>query len=246
VSFAPVLKHRLFPLAEILSALLEACTSATGVPVEIEFAVNLAAPAGSPKEFGFLQLRPLIPTRELSELEIGEADGAAVICRSSAVLGHGKIDGIRDLVVVDFHRFDRARSQDVALEVGRLNAALMEQRMPYALIGVGRWGSTEPFLGIPVTWEQIAGARVIVEAGFRDMTVTPSQGSHFFQNLTASNVGYFTVNPEAGEGTVDWAWLAAQPALVDTGYVRHLRFASPVVVKMNGRRRQGVMLKPGA
>jgi hypothetical protein len=245
VSFAPVLKHRLFPLAEILSALLEACASATGVPVEIEFAVNLSVPAGSPKEFGFLQLRPLIPTRELSELEIG-ADDAAVICRSAAVLGHGKIEGIRDLVVVDFHRFDRARSQDVALEVGRLNAALMEQHVPYALIGVGRWGSTEPFLGIPVTWEQIAGARVIVEAGFRDMTVSPSQGSHFFQNLTASNVGYFTVNPEAGEGTVDWAWLAAQPALVDTGYVRHLRFASPVVVKMNGRRRQGVILKPGA
>ena len=120
----------------------------------------------------------------------------------------------------------------------------MRRGVPYALIGVGRWGSAEPFLGIPVTWEEIAGARAIVEAGFKDFRVTPSQGTHFFQNLTASSVGYFTVNPEAGEGFVDWDWLAAQPAVRETTFVRHLRFDSPAVVKMNGRTQRGVIVKP--
>jgi len=110
------------------------------------------------------------------------------------------------------------------------------------LIGVGRWGSADPWLGIPVTWEQISGARVIVEAGFADFAVAPSQGTHFFQNLTSFNVGYFTVN--AGDGFVDWDWLAAAPAVRQTAYVRHLRFDRPAVVKMNGKQGEGVILKP--
>ena len=133
----------------------------------------------------------------------------------------------------------------MAREVARFNAELTRRGVPYVLIGVGRWGSSEPFLGIPVSWEEIAGARAIVEAGFRDFRVTPSQGTHFFQNLTASNVGYFTVNPEVGEGFVDWDWLAAQPAVRETTFVRHLRLDTPVVVKMNGRTQRGVIMKPG-
>jgi hypothetical protein len=120
----------------------------------------------------------------------------------------------------------------------------MSENRPFILIGVGRWGSRDPFLGIPVGWEQIAGARVIVEAGFRDFKVTPSQGTHFFQNLTAANVGYFTVNPEAGEGFVDWAWLAAQPAVAETTFVRLIRLDEPVLVKMDGRKNRGVILGP--
>jgi len=118
--------------------------------------------------------------------------------------------------------------------------------VPYVLIGVGRWGSSDPLLGIPVSWDQIAGARVIVEAGFRDLEVKPSQGTHFFQNLTSANIGYFTVNPEAGEGSVDWEWLTAQPAVDETTAVRHLRCAEPLVVIMNGRTNRGMILKPGA
>jgi hypothetical protein len=130
--------------------------------------------------------------------------------------------------------------------VARVNRALVAARVPYVLIGVGRWGSAEPFLGIPVSWDQISGARVIVEAGFKDMSVTPSQGSHFFQNITARNIGYFTVNGEAGEAFVDWTWLAEQPAVAEGAFVRHIRCDAPVTVKMNGRRRQGVILKPGS
>lgn len=244
VSFAPILKHAVFPLAEILELLLEIGSRGTSTAVEIEFAVNLSAPRGAPKEFGFLQLRPLAVSRELEALELGQIDRARLVCHSASVLGNGTLEHIRDLVVVDFHRFDRGRSQNVAQEVGRFNAQLMEQRTPYLLVGVGRWGSTEPLLGIPVSWDQIAGARVIVEAGLRDIKVAPSQGTHFFQNLTASSVGYFTVNPEAGDGFVDWEWLAAQPAIAETGDVRHLRVRDPIVVKMNGKRNEGVILKP--
>jgi hypothetical protein len=177
-------------------------------------------------------------------VEVGESDPAAAVCASLRVLGNGRIDGLRDLVVVDFQRFERAQSRDAAAEIGRLNAVLMAARTPYVLIGVGRWGSRDPWLGIPVTWSQVAGARVIVEAGLRDLKVTPSQGSHFFHNLTSFNVGYFTINADDGEGFVDWAWLDAQPALSHAAHVRHLRLDRPVTVKMNGKLGEGVILKP--
>jgi CheY-like chemotaxis protein len=244
ISFAPILKHAMFPLAEILIALLEIGERGTSAPVEIEFAVDLPRSPGEPTAFGFLQLRPLALAREAAELAITDEDLASAVCHSKAVLGNGRLDAIRDLVVVDFHRFERGRSQDVALDVARFNRRLVAESVPYVLIGVGRWGSSEPSLGIPVTWDQIAGARAIVEAGFRDFTVSPSQGTHFFQNLTSADVGYFTVNPDAGEGAVDWDWLAAQPAVEEASCVRHLRFDRPLVVKMNGKTNEGVILRP--
>ena len=126
------------------------------------------------------------------------------------------------------------------------NASLNAENRPYLLIGVGRWGSNDPWLGIPVEWDEISGARAIVEAGFRDFRVTPSQGSHFFQNLTAFQIGYFTVNPDAGEGSVDWEWLSLQPGVEEDGCVRHLQFAEPFRVVMNSRTSQGMIFKPGA
>jgi hypothetical protein len=160
------------------------------------------------------------------------------------VLGNGRIEGLRDLVVVDFQRFERSRSREAAAEVGRLNGILLADRVPYALVGVGRWGSRDPWLGIPVTWDQVSGAQVIVEAGLRDLTVTPSQGTHFFQNLTSFNVGYFTVNPETGDGEVDWPWLEARSALSSLDHVRHIRLEKPILVLMNGKKNEGVILKP--
>jgi hypothetical protein len=215
-------------------------------PVEIEFAVDLASAKAGRAEFGLLQMRPLALTREDEELEVGDADPAQLIARSSNVMGNGRVEGIRDLVVVDFLRFDRAGSVQAAATVGQFNAALGREGLPYLLIGVGRWGSTDPWLGIPVSWDQISGARAIVEAGFRDFKVTPSQGTHFFQNLTSFNVGYFTVNPDEGDGFVDWSWLSAQPAVRESGPVRHLRFAEPIAVKMNGKTNSGIIFKPGA
>src|SRR4029077_20242019 len=127
------------------------------------------------------------------------------------------------------------KSREVAQALAQLNADLVSDGRPYLLIGVGRWGSGDPWLGIPVTWDQISGARVIVEAGLKDLRVTPSQGTHFFQNLTSFNVGYFTVNPDAGEGFVDWQWLRSQPVAEVDGCVRHLHFEAPLPVVMNGK-----------
>jgi hypothetical protein len=242
VTFAPVLKHGLFPLAEIVEALLEVGVQGTSGPVEIEFAVDCRA--GEAAEFGVLQLRPLGRVRQGPEMELPPAARDRVVCESSSVLGHGQVDDIRDAVVVDVHRFDRLKTREIAHAVGRFNAELMAARRPYLLIGAGRWGSADPLLGIPVTWDQIAGARAIVESGFADFKVTPSQGSHFFQNLAAGNIGYFTVNPDAGDGFVDWEWLAAQPAAKDTEFVRHLRFDAPLVVMVDGKSRTGRILKP--
>ncbi len=243
VTFAPMLKHGLFPLAPILEVLVRAGEEALGNPVEIEFAVRM--PSGEETaEFGFLQIRPLTLSRDHQDLAMDEVDPSQIVCRSTKVLGNGRIENLHDVVVVDSQRFERSRSQEVAEAVAHFNATLSAANRPYLLIGVGRWGSNDPWLGIPVEWDEISGARAIVEAGFRDFRVTPSQGSHFFQNLTAFQIGYFTVNPDAGEGSIDWQWLADQPALEEQGCVRHLQFSEPLRISMNSRTSQGVILKP--
>ena len=244
VNFAPLLKFDLFPLAEIVALLLDIGAQGMGTPVEIEFAVNLSTTKGEPKEFAFLQMRPMGISMGGEELAIEEPHSDRVLCHSASILGNGRLDGIKDIVVVDIDRFDRARSPEVAQEVARVNSTLTREGVRYVLVGVGRWGSADPWLGIPVTWDQIASAKVIVESELKDIAVTPSQGSHFFQNLTSFHVGYFTVNPEAGDGEVDWEWLAAQPAVSEGAFVRHLRFDRPLVVKMNGVKQEGVILKP--
>ena len=245
VTFAPMLKHGIFPLAAILELLVRAGEDALGNPVEIEFAVRLPR-AEEPAEFGFLQIRPLTLARDNQDLTIDAVESSQLICKSTKVLGNGRIENLQDIVVVDSHRFERSRSQEVARAVAHFNATLSAENRPYLLIGVGRWGSNDPWLGIPVEWDEISGARAIIEAGFHDFRITPSQGSHFFQNLTAFQVGYFTVNPDADEGSVDWQWLAEQPAVKEQGCVRHLQFATPLRVIMNSRTSQGVIFKPEA
>jgi len=244
VSFAPILKHGVFPLAAMLEQLMRVGEDGFGRPVELEFAVRLPQNSREPAEFGFLQIRPLVLSREGEELRMEHVNPEQLICQSNQVLGNGRIPELHDLVVVDVHRFERAQSQQVTEAVAQLNAKLSEGGMPYVLIGVGRWGSNDPWLGIPVEWDEISGARVIVEAGFRDFRVIPSQGSHFFQNLTAFQVGYFTVNPDAGEGFVDWQWLASQPAVEEYGCVRHLHFEHPCIAVMSGKSSTGMIFKP--
>ena len=243
VTFAPMLKHGVFPIASILEVLVRAGEDALGNPVEIEFAVRLPREE-EPAEFGFLQIRPLTLARDHQDLAIASVALSELICQSTKVLGNGRIENLCDIVVVDSHRFERSRSPQVAQAVAHFNATLTAQNRPYLLIGVGRWGSNDPWLGIPVEWDEISGARVIVEAGFRDFRVTPSQGSHFFQNLTAFQVGYFTVNPDAGEGSLNWQWLAEQPAIDERECVRHLQLSHPIKIVMNSRTSQGVIFNP--
>lgn len=244
VSFAPLLKGKALPLPAVFDRLLELGRWGMNTDVEIEFAVELAPGPDGCAEFAFLQMRPMAVSRELEELDIDDADPALVVARSSSVLGNGRFAHLRDVVVVDHDRFDRAKTAEIATQVARMNAELVAAGVHYVLFGLGRWGSADPWLGIPVTWEQIAGARVIVEAGLKDIKVTPSQGSHFFQNLTSFRVGFFTINE--GDGFVDWDWLAKAPAVKDAGYVRHLHFDRPLMVAIDGKHQKGVILKPSA
>jgi hypothetical protein len=243
VTFAPILKNDIFPLPELLDSLQKLGADALGRPVEIEFAVGMGSPT-EPSELGFLQMRPLTYSRENGDLVIESVEPSKILCRSSHVLGNGRIEDIQDVVFVDYESFHRSNSLEVAEIVARLNVQLVRTKTPYILIGVGRWGSKDPWLGIPVTWDQVSGARVIVETGFRDLRITPSQGSHFFQNLTTFRIAYFTVNPDLGEGQVDWSWLAAQPPLARIGSVRHIHCKAPFSVAISGASGAGVILKP--
>jgi hypothetical protein len=245
VTFAPILKHKAFPLPEIMDLILEMGTWGMGTAVEVEFAVTLKVAPGHPKEFGVLQIRPLVLSRELEELKIGKMEKQNLICESEQVLGNGGYSDIYDLVVVNIHKFERAKSREVALEVAQLNARLIAEKRPYVLIGVGRWGSLDHWLGIPVTWDQISGASTIVESGFKDFSVVPSQGSHFFQNITSFRIGYFTVNASTMNGFIDWDWILQQPAVHELTFTRHLRFDEPILVRINGHENKGVILKPG-
>jgi CheY-like chemotaxis protein len=245
VTFASILKHKIFPLPEILDLLLDLGAWGMGTPVEIEFAVNLDVPEGERKEFAMLQMRPMVLSREVEELMFGDVQNYDLICRSEQVLGNGAINGIYDVVVIDINKFDRGKSKEVAMEVSKLNSKLIDEKKPYLLIGVGRWGSLDPWLGIPVTWDQISGAAVIVESGFKDFQVTPSQGSHFFQNLTSFRVGYFTVNSNEQINFIDWDWLNNQKAIEEFTFTRHLQFEQPISVRINGQENKGIILKPG-
>ena len=239
VTFAPILRDRMIPLGDALAHLCTLASDGIGMPVEIEFAVNLAA-----RKLAVLQVRPLPASREAYDLNIDDHPRERLLCSSPRVLGHGAIRGLRDVVVVDIDRFDRTRSHQAASQLAGINQRLAEERRPYVLIGPGRWGSLDPLLGIPVKWEQISGARVIVEAGFRDISVDPSQGSHFFQNLTAFQVGYFSVGDRVRESWLDTKWLAAQQSTGDSAFVRHIRLDGEIVAMMNGHTRRGVILKP--
>jgi hypothetical protein len=244
VTFAPVLKQRTFPLPEIADLILEIGTWGMGTHVEVEFAADMNVRNGGSKEFALLQIRPMMLSREAETTAIESHPKASLVCKSRQVMGNGVIEDVYDLIVVDAEQFERSKSKQTAQDVARLNTKLQNIKRPYILIGVGRWGSLDPWLGIPVTWDQISGAAVIVESGFKDIDVTPSQGSHFFQNITSFRVGYFTVNSSDEESFLDWDWLKQQPAAETLEHARHLHFLKPVIANINGQANYGVILKP--
>jgi CheY-like chemotaxis protein len=242
VTFAHVLKSEIFPLAKILDLLLNFGSAVMSCPVEIEFAVNLEPEGGGPRRFAFLQLRPLVVGREHADVDLSNIDESEVICFSSKALGNGRVQGIRDVVYVKPDIFEAARTRDIAVEVGKLNERLLEADCPYVLIGPGRWGSSDSWLGVPVSWSQISGARVIVETSLEGFVVEPSQGSHFFQNLTAFNVGYFSVDPLGKGDRIDWEWLAAQEQIGETEFLRHVRTERDLEIRIDGRSSSGAIM----
>jgi len=244
VTFAGVLKHQLFPLPELLNELLEIGTKAMITPIEIEFAVDLERPDQQPRTFACLQMRPLAVMRELTRTDLSRIDRRHLLCQSPRAMGNGRIKGIADVVCIVPELFDRKHSRKTADAVADLNAFLRMEGRPYVLIGPGRWGSADPWLGIPVNWGQIAGARIIVETGFSGLSVTPSEGSHFFHNMTAFHVGYLTVNPDSGEGLIDWQWLLGQEVLRSgANGLRWIRLKEPVLGLIDGQSCSGVIVK---
>jgi hypothetical protein len=244
VTFAPILRNKSVPLPNALAFLASLGGWGFGTPVEMEFAVNLSVRPGARKKLGVVQMRPLLVSHDADDAVLSDVPRAELICQSDQVLGHGAIRDVRDVVVVDVATFDRSRSHDVAREVAVLNDKLVDEGRGYLLVGPGRWGTLDPLLGIPVKWAQICGAKAIIEASFRDMDVDPSQGSHFFQNLTAFQVAYFSVSSRLRNSFVDWEWLAAQQPCEQRPFVRHLRLDEPLLVQVNGRARRGVIRKP--
>ena len=243
ISFANILQHNQFPLAEILCTLLETGSEEMNNPIEIEFAVNLETPAGTPKIFNFLQIRPIVQNDQTYNTNIDNIDPESTFIYSESALGNGSFKGIRDIVYVKPDTFNASFNEKIALDVEKLNSGFVKQGAGYVLIGPGRWGSTDPWLGIPVIWPQISAARIIVESGLKSYRIDPSQGTHFFQNITSFRVGYFTVNPFNNEGYYDVEWLKNQHVIYEDDYLCHVRVDEPLEIVIDGRKHKGLIMK---
>ncbi len=243
ITFSNVLNHHVFPLSDILAKVLKIGQHEMNKPIEIEFAVDLDTPKGEPKVFYLLQIRPIVEADERMQVNITDEDLGNAIITTNAALGNGVINNLYDLVYVKPETFKPADTRIIASRVDELNDALLREKRNYVLIGPGRWGSSDPWLGIPVKWPQISGARLIIESGLENYRVDPSQGTHFFQNLTSFRVGYFTINPFMNDGKYDLEYLRAKDAVYEDEYIRHIRFDHPIVVKIDGKKNRGVVLK---
>lgn len=245
LTFARLLVLDALPLNCLIRELLSVSEAALGAPVEIEFALTLAGDEEPPGRLGFLQVRPMGIWSRPVTIAPGELDDPRRLVATNAAMGDGVDGGIADVVFVRPDVFEAGRTRAIAADIADLNRQLLAQRRPYLLIGFGRWGSSDPWLGIPVDWSSIAGARAIVETSIAGMTVEPSQGSHFFHNLSSFGVTYFTVRPGI-DPPIDWAWLAAQPIAGETRFAQHVRLAAPLLVKVDGRSGRGLILRPAA
>jgi hypothetical protein len=240
LDFAPLLDLREIPLNDALTHILSLCEEALGTEVEIELAVNLPGRQQQETRIGFLQVRPMVSPEEEVDISSEELTGLGVFIASERAMGNGIIDTIRDIVYTKPEVFESRHTRAIALEIEQLNRQLIIESRPYLLIGFGRWGSSDPWLGIPVAWSQVSGAKSIVEATLPNMNVEPSQGSHFFHNLSSFQISYFTVRHSGSLG-IDWEWLATLDAIAETEWVRHVRLEEPLLVQVDGRSGRGVI-----
>lgn len=215
-------------------------------PVEIEFAANLSREKDKAGTFYLLQIRPIVDSKEMLDEDLTVIPDKDLLLRSNNSLGHGIMDDLYDVVYVKTEHYTASHNPDIAREIEKLNREFLQEGRNYILIGPGRWGSSDPWLGIPVKWPHISAARIIVEAGLTNYRVDPSQGTHFFQNLTSFGVGYFTINAFMGDGLYNQDYLNQLPAINETEYLRHVRMPQPFIAKMDGKKKQGVVLLPDA
>ncbi len=241
ISFVGVLEHDVVPLPHLLREVLRLGQEAMRRPVEIEFAVEIEAASRS-CVFYLLQIRPMVDVKSDVHINLSEIRPETILLQSNNALGHGQMDGITDVVYVKTDGYNAGNNPLIAEEISRINAKFLDRGEHYVLVGPGRWGSSDSWLGIPVKWPNISAARIIVEAGLTNYRVDPSQGTHFFQNLTSFGVGYFTINDFNGDGVYNRAVLDALPAVEETAHVRHVRFPHALSIKVDGKKKLGYVL----
>lgn len=246
ITFSGILENDAFPLADALSKILKIGQSEMGRPVEIEFALNINKDDDTKATFYLLQIRPIVDAKNEIKEDLTAVKKEDTLIQCGKVLGQGIMTDVHDIVYVKTKGFNSQKNGLIAREIEKLNRQYAEQGGTYLLVGPGRWGSSDPWLGIPVKWPHISQARVIVEYGLENYRVDPSQGTHFFQNLTSFGVGYFTISQYNGDGFFDIDYLDEKDAKYETDHIRCVHFENPIIIKMDGRKGAGVVLKPDA
>jgi hypothetical protein len=241
VNFANILKYNYIPLASTLKVVLDVVNEAFGSPVEIEFAVDLTKDENGSASFYLLQIKPLVGSGAGYSIEPDSIYTDEMLLVSSRSMGNGVIDDITDLIYIDPAKFNKMFTNDMASEIDRINEKMLKENRKYVLIGPGRWGTRDRFLGIPVAWPQISNAKVIVEISLPDFQLDASLGSHFFHNVTSMNVGYFSINQGAENSTVSWELIKSQPVIEKGKYFRHIRFDNPLLIRMDGKKGMAVI-----
>ncbi|MCP4676769.1 MAG: hypothetical protein GY854_14895 [Deltaproteobacteria bacterium] len=244
IDFAPILVLNDIPLNYLVGELLVACEEALKTDVEIEFAMTFSRDGGLPAQLGFLQVRPMVVSSESMDIPLERLDENDVLVATEKALGNSRREDIEDIVYVRPSTFDTKSTNLIADELEKINSSLGRERRPYLLIGFGRWGTSDPWRGIPVTWDQVSWARVIVEAQIPGVQTDMSQGSHFFHNLTSFKVSYFSF-PQRGKHDIDFNWLRSQREITKTSFVRHVRSAHPLSIRVDGRSGRGIILRHG-
>ena len=244
VTFANILQHNIFPLSPLLEMMLQFGAHDMGRHVEIEFAGILPNGQQPHGALYWLQIRPIVDTKEMRDDEIDEVDDKDLLLKTSSALGHGVMSDLHHVVYVKSEGFLSSNNSLIAREIEKINKGFLERGENYILIGPGRWGSSDTALGIPVKWPHISAARLIVETALTNYFIEPSQGTHFFQNLTSFGVGYFTLNPQIKESLFDEEFLNRKEAVQETQFLRVVRFDQPFTVKINGKKSMGIVIKP--
>ncbi len=235
INFANILKYNYIPLAKTINTVLDIMKQAVGTPVEIEFAVDLNKDHEGKASFHILQIKPLHGSSSTYEINLDDINEDEILLLSEQGMGNGLVEGISDVVFVDKNYFDKSMTQEIVPEIEEINNKLTEQGKNYILIGPGRWGTRDPWIGIPVNWPQISGAKVIVETSLEDFPLDASSGSHFFHNVTSMNVGYFSIQHQKESNRLAWDVLLRQQVIQETNYVKHIRFDKPLTIKMDGK-----------
>ncbi len=244
VTFANILQHKVYPLAEAVDFMLQKGQEEMGRPIEIEFAGTVDVNGDKKGNLYWLQIRPIIDRKELVDDSILSVPDEDVILRSNTALGHGNVENVDTIVYVRPENFSSSNNSLIAREIEKINRNFTLQGESYVLVGPGRWGSSDTALGIPVKWPNISQAKIIVESSLSNYRIEPSQGTHFFQNLTSFGVGYFTIDTSSHDGIYDIDYLNALPAVYESDYVRIVKFDKPLAIGINGRKGVGVVAKP--